>query len=165
MSCLIRTPADHVLFADPRSFSQLTTSFFAFESLGIPHTPFITSFRFTYVLVARYTLVHLKLFTTYFSTLFLQYVNELFVRITPIFQFRMAIPPLLFGTNNVIISPQSAVDSRLLLCLLPISTFQFQSNLVRLTLFLILLLKSCNLKSCGEYRIRTDDPLLAKQVL
>ena len=65
MSCLIRTPADHVLFADPRSFSQLTTSFFAFESLGIPHTPFLTSFRFTYVLVARYTLVHLKLFTTY----------------------------------------------------------------------------------------------------
>jgi hypothetical protein len=83
MSCLIRTPADHVLFADPRSFSQLTTSFFAFESLGIPHTPFLTSFRFTYVLVARYTLVHLKLFTTYFSTLFLQYVNELFARITP----------------------------------------------------------------------------------
>ena len=41
--CPIRTPADQFLFADPRSFSQLTTSFFASESLGIPHTPFFTS--------------------------------------------------------------------------------------------------------------------------
>ena len=41
--CPIRTPADQFLFADPRSFSQLTTSFFASESLGIPHTPFLTS--------------------------------------------------------------------------------------------------------------------------
>ena len=110
MSCLIRTPADHVLFADPRSFSQLTTSFFAFESLGIPHTPFITSFRFTYVLVARYTLVHLKLFTTYFSTLFLQYVNELFVSITPTSRFRMAIPLLRVSTNNVIINQLQAAS-------------------------------------------------------
>ena len=53
VGCPIRTPADQFLFADPRSFSQLTTSFFASESLGIPHTPFLTSFRFTYVLVAR----------------------------------------------------------------------------------------------------------------
>jgi hypothetical protein len=53
VGCPIRTPADQLLFADPRSFSQLTTSFFASESLGIPHTPFFTSFRFTFVLVAR----------------------------------------------------------------------------------------------------------------
>ena len=31
----IRTSPDQFLFADPRSFSQLTTSFFAFGSLGI----------------------------------------------------------------------------------------------------------------------------------
>ena len=43
LSCLIRTPMDQFLFADPHSFSQLTTSFIAFESLGIPHTPFLTS--------------------------------------------------------------------------------------------------------------------------
>ena len=43
VGCPIRTPADQFLFADPRSFSQLTTSFFASESLGIPHTPFLTS--------------------------------------------------------------------------------------------------------------------------
>ena len=40
VGCPIRTPADHVLFADPRSFSQLITSFVASESLGILHTLF-----------------------------------------------------------------------------------------------------------------------------
>ena len=45
--CPIRTPADHVLFADPRSFSQLITSFFASESLGIPHTLLLTSINIT----------------------------------------------------------------------------------------------------------------------
>ncbi len=44
VGCPIRTSADQFLFADPRSFSQLITSFFASESLGIPHTLFITSF-------------------------------------------------------------------------------------------------------------------------
>ena len=43
--CPIRKSTDHVLFADPRSLSQLITSFFASESLGIPHTPLITSFN------------------------------------------------------------------------------------------------------------------------
>ena len=33
--CPIRTPTDLNLFAVPRRFSQLTTSFFASESLGI----------------------------------------------------------------------------------------------------------------------------------
>ena len=33
------------LFAPPRSLSQLITSFFASESLGIPHTPLLTSFN------------------------------------------------------------------------------------------------------------------------
>jgi hypothetical protein len=80
----IRTPADQFLLADPRSFSQLITSFFASESLGIPHTPFITSLldlrnqsfkdsrlqkpitqALTYVLALLLLL------------LFLQYVNEL----------------------------------------------------------------------------------------
>ena len=36
----IRTPTDHFLFADPRGFSQLTASFFASGSLGIPRSPF-----------------------------------------------------------------------------------------------------------------------------
>ena len=43
--CPIRTSADQFVFANPRSFSQLITSFFAFESLGIPHTLLLTSIR------------------------------------------------------------------------------------------------------------------------
>ena len=39
VGCPIRIPADHIVCANPRSFSQLITSFFASESLGIPHTP------------------------------------------------------------------------------------------------------------------------------
>ena len=37
----IRTPADLRLFAPPRGFSQLVTSFVASESQGIPRTPFL----------------------------------------------------------------------------------------------------------------------------
>jgi hypothetical protein len=35
----IRIFTDLIVCADPRNFSQLITSFFASESLGIPHTP------------------------------------------------------------------------------------------------------------------------------
>ena len=38
--CPIRTSATHRAFASYRGFSQLITSFFASESLGIPHAPF-----------------------------------------------------------------------------------------------------------------------------
>ena len=38
--CPIRISADLFSFANPRGFSQLSTSFFASKSLGIPHTPF-----------------------------------------------------------------------------------------------------------------------------
>ena len=37
----IRTSADHSLFATPRSFSQLTTSFFASWCQGILLVPFV----------------------------------------------------------------------------------------------------------------------------
>ena len=42
----IRTSTDQSLFAAPRSFSQLTTSFVISESLGIPHTLLFASFSF-----------------------------------------------------------------------------------------------------------------------
>ena len=45
VGCPIRISADQFVCANPRSFSQLITSFFASESLGIPHTPLITSFN------------------------------------------------------------------------------------------------------------------------
>ena len=38
VGCPIRISTDHWVCAPPRSFSQLITSFFASESLGIPHT-------------------------------------------------------------------------------------------------------------------------------
>ena len=39
VGCPIRVSTDQFVCADPRSFSQLITPFFASESLGIPHTP------------------------------------------------------------------------------------------------------------------------------
>ena len=42
VGCPIRKSADQIVCANPRSLSQLITSFFASESLGIPHTPFST---------------------------------------------------------------------------------------------------------------------------
>ena len=45
--CPIRIPADQRLFAPPRGFSQLITSFVASESQGIRHAPFVTFLRST----------------------------------------------------------------------------------------------------------------------
>ena len=45
--CPIRTSADQRLFAPPRSFSQLTTSFVISESLGIPRTPLFASYSYS----------------------------------------------------------------------------------------------------------------------
>ena len=47
VGCPIQTSTDQVFSADPRSFSQLGTSFFASKSLGIPRTPFITFFKYS----------------------------------------------------------------------------------------------------------------------
>ena len=48
VGCPIRVSTDQFVCANPRSFSQLITSFFASESLGIPHTPFVT---FSYIVL------------------------------------------------------------------------------------------------------------------
>src|SRR6202000_3035155 len=40
----IQKSADQFIFADPRSLSQLITSFIASESQGIPRVPFLTFF-------------------------------------------------------------------------------------------------------------------------
>ena len=42
--CPIRICPDQKIFAPPRTFSQLITSFIASESLGIPRVPFLTFF-------------------------------------------------------------------------------------------------------------------------
>ena len=77
--CPIRTSADQFLFADPRSFSQLITSFFASESLGIPHTLFLTSifdkyhaYLSSFSQVSRLALLLCSCFSSR------QHVNELF---------------------------------------------------------------------------------------
>ena len=44
MGCPIRKSADQFVFANPRSLSQLVTSFFASESQGILRTPLVTFF-------------------------------------------------------------------------------------------------------------------------
>ena len=49
--CPIRISTDQFVLADPRGFSQLITSFFASESLGIPRAPLFTYFYFSYTLV------------------------------------------------------------------------------------------------------------------
>ena len=48
MGCPIRISADRKLFAPPRSFSQLVTSFLASESQGIHHTLLLISSYFIY---------------------------------------------------------------------------------------------------------------------
>ena len=58
--CPIQKSSDQILFANPRGFSQLTTSFFASKSLGIPHTPFFTFLQLPTQPIARVrTLSHL----------------------------------------------------------------------------------------------------------
>ena len=51
--CPIRTSADQFPFANPRSFSQLTASFFASESLGIRHSLFCSFSCFSRSSVSR----------------------------------------------------------------------------------------------------------------
>src|SRR5690606_39974191 len=46
VGCPIRISTDRFVCADPRSFSQLITSFIASESLGIPHTPLFSLLYF-----------------------------------------------------------------------------------------------------------------------
>ena len=43
----IQKSTDQFIFADPRSLSQLITSFIASESQGIPRVPFLTFFYYT----------------------------------------------------------------------------------------------------------------------
>ena len=64
--CPIQRSPDQILFANPRSFSQLTTSFFASKSLGIPHTLLYTFLQLRIPLLTVYGLSHL-----------LNHVNEL----------------------------------------------------------------------------------------
>jgi hypothetical protein len=64
VGCPIRISTDQIALANPRSFSQLITSFLASESLGIPRAPLFT-----------YLLLHSRVESL---QSLLQYVNELY---------------------------------------------------------------------------------------
>ena len=82
IGCPIRKSADQILFANPHGLSQLTTSFIASKSQGIPHTLFLT-----FLIHMRPFAAHMKLY------LILNNVNELhesMIRTTNSLQFRSA---------------------------------------------------------------------------
>ena len=68
VGCPIRIFTDQRLFAPPRNFSQLITSFFVSESQGILRTPLLTFF---YLLYLQVNLVLLLFISS-------QYVKELY---------------------------------------------------------------------------------------
>ena len=73
----IRISADLGIFAPPRGFSQLVTSFFASESLGIPHTPF-SAFLFLFAL-ARSRFLSLVLLLTADASSYLEVASARFL--------------------------------------------------------------------------------------
>ena len=95
MGCPIRKSAGHRIFAPYRSFSQLITSFFASESLGIHRLPLLTfcitdtgSF-FIAKIENRVGLIYLQL-ALFFSLLYffevVQYVKDLFITPTGVYR-------------------------------------------------------------------------------
>ncbi len=77
--CPIQKSPDRISFANPRSFSQLTTSFFASKSLGIPHTLFVTFLQLHIPLLSVYGLSHL-----------LNHVNELCRSVSAVYNIEVA---------------------------------------------------------------------------
>ena len=75
--CPIQISADQIVCANPRSFSQLITSFIASESLGIPHTPLFCLL----CSIFNQKLIKCALYYYYYNIFLLkfvsQYVNEL----------------------------------------------------------------------------------------
>ena len=58
--CPIRISADQLVCANPRSFSQLITSFFASESLGIRHTPLFSFLCFCFLF---YSVLYISIYS------------------------------------------------------------------------------------------------------
>src|SRR6478736_7719641 len=81
VGCPIRISTDQSVCACPRSFSQLITSFFASESLGIPHTPLFCLLYFVRDAINRVCtriVMNHNTCSFYFLYFLSQYVNELF---------------------------------------------------------------------------------------
>ena len=75
--CPIRTSADQRLFAPPRGFSQLVTSFFASKSQGIPCTPFVTYSLVLLVFLLPSCRIYIPHGLDFLSLSLFQHVNEL----------------------------------------------------------------------------------------
>jgi hypothetical protein len=168
--CPIRTSADQFVFANPRSFSQLITSFFASESLGIPHTLLFTSFNIYYLCARAWSMYHYKNQASTFTTL------SPACQWTPLYNlvpeemiFMMAHHADRFRgwqrDNESIWKFDNLKIISLYQLLLPVLINFWPTLLVDLfSFFCQLSIMHCQL-FCGEYRSRTDDLLLAKQAL
>jgi hypothetical protein len=80
VGCPIRKSTDQFVFANPRSLSQLITSFFASESLGILHAPLFTFFCYAFCThIVRYlrNLILLQYTHVVAISCLSQYVKEL----------------------------------------------------------------------------------------
>src|SRR6187399_921473 len=106
VGCPIRISTDQSVCADPRSFSQLITSFFASESLGIPHTLLFTSFNIYYLLMcSRLRFISLRFLSFYFYYSFTSMSMNSFVNLIPEdVEFAMAHRLSASGINNDVTS-------------------------------------------------------------
>ena len=77
VGCPIRKSADQLLFAHPRSLSQLITSFFASKSQGILRTPLFTFSRLIHLTHHCIKHIGLILYAFVLKLCFFQHVNEL----------------------------------------------------------------------------------------
>ena len=162
VGCPIRAPADRPLFAGPRRFSQLTAPFFASESLGIPHTPFLTSF-----------LRHARERAASYDSFSSMSMNTL-PKSPPL---SLGCPSDRPGTGNAVdlaprpgaAAPGAPLPVQILYLFqscLPVPILPVPILSIPIPPIPASFLSSPQaLAPCGEYRIRTDDPLLAKQVL
>ncbi len=66
VGCPIRKFADQFVCANPRNLSQLITSFFASESLGIPHTPLLCLLYFLLFINELFNVVYLLIYFNYY---------------------------------------------------------------------------------------------------
>ena len=89
VGCPIRKSTDQRLFAPHHSLSQLITSFIASESLGIRHTPLITSFCANKSFINFHHEINRCFFTLVTSTLLLSTCQRTF-KYTIVFSWRIS---------------------------------------------------------------------------
>ena len=120
LSSLIRTSADHRMFAPPRSFSQLATSFFGAIYQGIPREPFVAwsstrlfvfqEFSMTFTRFLSLLPVRLQSYLTKFVLTFLYRFFSCLSYFTSLFSCQSAGSPLqrrLFPSKKQAVSSDS----------------------------------------------------------